>query len=67
MTSHLRALPGIDTLVSGNGPNLKGEKLGLILHPASVTADLTFSAHWSSCCAAASRHSRSKLSGSTTP
>ena len=42
--SHLRAMSGLDVLVAGNGPDLRGERLGLILHPASVTSDLRFSA-----------------------
>lgn len=42
--SNPRVLSGVDALLAGHGPNLKGERLGLILHPASVTADLMFSA-----------------------
>ena len=39
-----RVMSGLDVLVSKTGPDLRGERLGLILHPASVTADLTLAA-----------------------
>ena len=42
--SHARAMSGLDVLLAGEGPDLRGERLGLILHPASVTSDLRFSA-----------------------
>ena len=42
--NRVRVMSGLDVLVSGTGPDLRGERLGLILHPASVTADLRFSA-----------------------
>lgn len=42
--SRARVMSGLDALVTGNGPDLRGERLGLILHPASVTSELGFSA-----------------------
>ena len=42
--SDSHVISGVDALLAGHGPNLKGERLGLILHPASVTSDLTLSA-----------------------
>ena len=42
--SNSHVISGVDAHLAGHGPNLKGERLGLILHPASVTSDLTLSA-----------------------
>ncbi|MDX1492611.1 MAG: DUF1343 domain-containing protein [Longimicrobiales bacterium] len=35
--------PGVDALLAGEADGLKGEALGLVVHPASVTSELGFS------------------------
>ncbi len=40
----LRVVPGVESLLAGKAEHLRGPRLGLILHPASVTSDLRFSA-----------------------
>ena len=42
--THVRTCPALDAALDGAAPRLKEERIGLILHPASVTSDLRFSA-----------------------
>lgn len=41
--SPMRVRHGVDCLLGGDGDHLKSKSLGLVLHPASVTSDLTLS------------------------
>jgi uncharacterized protein YbbC (DUF1343 family) len=40
--SHVRVDTGLERVLSGTSEHLRGQKLGLVVHPASVTSDLHF-------------------------
>ncbi|MCH7533691.1 MAG: DUF1343 domain-containing protein [Gemmatimonadetes bacterium] len=42
--SHIRVRTGVDRVLAGGADHLRGTACGLIVHPASVTSELTFSA-----------------------